>query len=324
MTRDDILALDETIDRQMRRQVLLTALVPLAILLFASTAEPDDLVWTAVILISGLSMLPLLWIRWAQTYRPVRYAGGPLRSRTSRSLTLTIALNSLGALIVFAWLAYSWRDNLIALVVFGGGAVWYLLATFVQFSRSGEARPLYVVDRDGYFDSAAMKVPVTWDQVTGLAPFRYKGSLALALQTTDDPANHGPQRKVTEASGLKGYALNLSAMDHKAADLLLAIAENRPALIEALGPLLTDGKLIVRPGKGVRDAGPAKGFVALIGIVRLLFNLAVLGLTALCLIVLAIKPGLIPGLAVALAPLIIFSVLILAEAWARRPMRQTP
>lgn len=322
MTRDDILALNETIDRQTRRSVLLTALVPLAILLLAATAEPDDLVWTAVVLVSGLSMLPVLWIRWAQSWRPVRYAGGPLKSRTSRALTLAIALNSLGSLIVFTWLAYTWRDSLIALAVFGVGAAWFLLATLVQFSRSGEARPGYVVDRDGYFDSAAMKAPVAWGQVTGLTPVRYKGSLALALQANDDPSNHGPRRKVTEASGLKGYALNLSAMDHKAADLLLAIAENRPALIEDLGPLLADGKLNVRPVKGVRNAGSARGVVAVIGIVRLLFNLAILGLTALCLLGLAVQPSLTAALAVALAPLVIISVLILAEAWARRPMRQ--
>ncbi|MBI5941980.1 MAG: hypothetical protein HY859_16310 [Caulobacterales bacterium] len=322
MTRDDILALSDRIDRQHRRSVLATAAVPLASLVAAAAAIPQGGILPVVFAIAGGAALPLLWIRWSRTFQRIRYAGGTLNTWTSRAVVWATVVSTAGSAAIFGLVAFDQRANLILSIGAALVALWLLFMAMAQRTLGAENRTRYQIGPDGYLDSRAMRAPVTWDQVTALVPVRIRGSFGLTLRAMDDPANHRPGRKAMEARGLKGYLLNLSDTEHKAADLLLAIAENRPVLIEDLGPLLADDKDGLRPAPGMAKAGSPKGFFALATVSRLLISLLILGFTAFGLIALVLDPSRLAYLALPMAPLAIFSVLILAEAWARRPMRQ--
>lgn len=319
MTQDQILDLSRIIQRQRRRSVLLFGLMPLTLLVAAGVLIGRNDAWWIVLAVGALSLLPQLAVSWAQTFSRPYYAGGPITARESRPLLLALVTGSAGSVFVFGMLAWDYRANLILAIGFGAVAFWFFLVAAAQYGRAGDLRARYVVDADGYLDSAAMKAKVTWDQIVALKAVRVKGNVMLVLETTDPETNHAPRRKFTNASGLRGYVLNIGTIDRDPVDQLLAFAKYRPALIEALEPLAS-----VRPTTDMEAAGRSKGFVAFTGIVGLLFKLAVLAFTLLVVVITILNPADFVQSALLLSPMLVYSVLICAEFWGTRFARAKP
>lgn len=219
-----------------------------------SSGYPIGLEYVALFLLT-LSGVLITQVHLATERQVVRYAGGPLvvRSRSSHLAALLLAsvLATVGSgFMAAAFVALVPESFLIALeTVAIGGAVVGVVSTGILAGRLGKREPSVVVSDEGIFSPAVMRRPVAWDDIESV-PIAASGTpLLIGLRARNAGGNHRSFWS-RPLSGIATHAVYGRAGDATQADLLLAIAHYRPALVDAL---------TLPPAEGLRSAmSPAR------------------------------------------------------------------
>jgi hypothetical protein len=194
--------------------------------------------------LSGLLFLTLSGVLITQVHlaaegQAIRYAGGPLvvQSRPSHLAALLIAsvLAVLGSgLMVAALVAFVHGSLLIALeFVAVGSVVGGLVSAGIFVRRLYRPEPIVVVSDEGVFVPAVMRHPVLWEDIESVPVAASGTPLLIGLKARNAGDNHRSfwSRPMTK---IATHAVYGRAADATQADVLLAIARYRPALIDAL------------------------------------------------------------------------------------------
>lgn len=92
-------------------------------------------------------------------------------------------------------------------------------------------REIIVIDAAGYLDTRVMRGPINWSQVRALSLSRSVAGRNLWMHVTETAGNARLLGRVGDA-----YAVNDIDLDCNEGDLLLAISDHAPGLVEALDP----------------------------------------------------------------------------------------
>jgi hypothetical protein len=247
MTQADIIELAERRKKFARLQalpalvsVMVVVLVGAAVLaLGLSSGEfPIGLELSGLLLLT-LSGVLMTQVHLAAESQAIRYAGGSLvvQSRPSHLAALLIAsvLVTLGSgLMVAALVTFMHGSLLIALeFVAVGSAIGGLASAGVFVRRLYRPEPIVVVSDEGVFAPSAMRRPVAWEDIESVPVAASGTPLLIALKTRKGRENYRSfwSRPVTK---IATHAVYARAADATQADLLLAIAHYKPALIDAL------------------------------------------------------------------------------------------
>lgn len=173
----------------------------------------------------------------ADTKQPDRYGGGDLVVRRDprhmREYMLAYLMQGCGCAVmasgVISSLGGGWLTGAVSAMCLLGGLVRagpYVLQWF-------RPTPVLTVSREGLFAPDVMRRPMTWDELESIPAAPSAPPYLLALKTRDRDDN----RPSFWARPLGTRATHLilgRAADTSQADILLAIANFRPSLIEAL------------------------------------------------------------------------------------------
>lgn len=194
--------------------------------------------------ISGLLLLSIGAVLITQDHiaaerQPIRYAGGPLvvRSRPNRLMMLLAAsvLHLIGFGLIAGALFSLVDGGLMVGLAFAFGLVLisgFALAAVIarQLHRGG---PIVVVSDEGVFAPAVMRRPVAWEDIESIPVAASGTPLLVALKARRDRENYRSFWS-RPLSRIATHAVYGQAVDATQADVLLAIAHYRPALIDAL------------------------------------------------------------------------------------------
>lgn len=247
MTRDDIVELARRRRWFARIKAIgAQAFLGLAGLLFALiTLLPSDRLsgtatWNAIgVLLLGVGAVLLTLADLADAKQPDRYAGGDLTVGRSDGRLGQFAAGHLMLAAGFASTGFA------TLQTFDGPGGWLIGSTLavmvigclVQAGWSWlqrlNAAPILTVSGEGLFAPALMRRPVKWDELESVpvAPSVTPYLLALKVRNAADY----PQSFWTRPMNRKAtHLIQARAADASQADVLMAVADFRPELIEAL------------------------------------------------------------------------------------------
>lgn len=212
--------------------------VAIAVLKMSRGAHPVDLNISGLLLLSIGAALTTQ-VHLAAEGQPIRYSVGPLvvRRRPGRLMILLAA--SVLHLIGFGLIAVSvfqliGGGLMVALAFLCGVAlIGGLVLTVVIARELLRGEPIVVVSEQGIFAPSAMRRPVAWEDIESVPVAASGTPLLIALKTRKGRENYRSfwSRPVTK---IATHAVYARAADATQADLLLAIANYKPALIDAL------------------------------------------------------------------------------------------
>lgn len=247
MTRVEIIELAERRKKFARFQALPASVAFVVVVLMGAAVlvlGPSSSEFPIGLELSGLLFLMfsgvlITQVQLAAESQAIRYAGGPLivqsRPRHLAVLLLGSVLATLGSgLLVAALVAFIHGSLLIALgFVAVGSMVGGLVSIGVFVRRLYRPEPIVVVSDEGVFAPAVMRRPVPWEDIESVPVAASGTPLLIALKTREDPENYRsvwsrPLNKIAT------HVVYGRAADASQADVLLAIAHYRPALIDAL------------------------------------------------------------------------------------------
>lgn len=171
--------------------------------------------------------------------QPLRHSVGPLtvQSRPGRLMTLLAAsvLNIVGfCLIAAALFSLISGGIMIGLAsAFGLAMIGALVHVWVVARQLHRGEPILVVSEEGVYAPAVMQRPLAWTDIESVPVAASGTPLLIALKARNAGDNHRsfwwrPLSRVAT------HAVYARAADATQADILLAIAHYRPALIDAM------------------------------------------------------------------------------------------
>lgn len=171
--------------------------------------------------------------------QPIRYSTGPLvvRSRPGRLATLLAGtvLFPLGLGLIASALVERFEGGLMLglMAAIGLGMIGAIVMVWEIAAPALRGGPILVVSDEGVFAPAVMHRPVAWDDIASVPVAPSGTSIVLGLKVRKGAENYRSfwSRPLTK---IASHVIYVRAADAVQADILLAIAHYRPALIEAL------------------------------------------------------------------------------------------
>lgn len=247
MTRADIIELGDRRKKFARFQAL-PALAYLALIaclgavvtaLKLSQGEfPFDLNIVGLLLLSIGAVL-MTQVQLAAEGQPIRYSVGPLVVRSRPNGLMTLLAASVLYLVGFGFIVGAlfqlisgglmvWLASMFGVALIGGFALTAVIAR--QLLSGG---PIVVVSDEGVFAPSVMRRPVAWEDIESVPVAASGTPLLIALKTRKGRENYRSLWS-RPLSKIATHAVYGRAADATQADILLAIAHYRPALIDAL------------------------------------------------------------------------------------------
>lgn len=203
-----------------------------------------------LVLVLGLSLIAELFVG-APRMRHLR--GGCLVARMSAP---KVAINAGSCLVIAAicllfvgMIADGYRlesrregqEGFVAVIMIVCGAMFAGVGvTKVVMLLRGE--DVLLVDRSGYLDRRSMSTAIPWQAITRLRVVRHRGGSSIMLKT-EGPVQPSHRLQLFSSAPRMGNDYTLSALDLDCnkGDILLAIADHAPHLIEGFDPKARDG-----------------------------------------------------------------------------------
>lgn len=217
---------------------------------------PFDLNMSGLLLLSIGAVLTTQ-VHLAAERQPIRYSAGPMVVRNCPRRLVVLLAGGILYFIGFGLIAgalFSLIDGglMIGLAIAFGltliGGFALAAMTALQLIR-GE--PIVVVSDEGIFAPAVMRRVVAWEDIESLPVAASGTPLLIALKTLKGRENHRSFWS-RPLSKIATHAVYGRAADATQADILLAIAHYRPALIDALALPATKGfRRVISPARTI-------------------------------------------------------------------------